>query len=587
MYRYPGIPETQHPLFSTGRSCRRDVLDMTTQSAQMQSSMAPPVTGEVEAAAKVLTSLQLAKKNYSLYPENHPICRTALEHFHRLVTSYLDTYATLRLDVGKDRLLLKGQPVCQCPLEEGELPFTLFRDGILWLEFTLGLGAEESRRFLRIINRYNIISTEAEGDIVTAFWEQQLPHITYEVADLFQGAETESATSPQVDRQASATKVLREGSLAETGDPVIDPASLPLSPEEQLKLQEMVRMEEKQPPTAYLDALIDSLLTHQQQDNFQVILEVFEDEFQRALVQGDFDVTLKVLKGLQYVNSFCAPELTWAHRLIEDFFYRISSPQTLSPLQALWPNLNPGQIDQIKELLLFLQPEALQTLGELLLQNPSLRLQKLLLQAMLPLADRDMRPLETLLRSPDENLVRRLMPVLINLKGDRPHTALMRLIRHPATRVRREALGGLLKQGPSRIEEVFKLIDDDDAAIRGLLLGHMGQTRNPVFERLLREHLARRSPRNTDEKHVMACFRTLGQCGSRQSLPFLRQALFARRWLPGFGRPVQRRGAALALHLMGQKEALQLLESARRSLFPGIRKAVRSIMQDACAIREG
>jgi len=50
---------------------------------------------------------------------------------------------------------------------------------------------EETREILSIIHRYSVLTTEPEGDIVTAFWEAHFNHILYKADDFFSGQEPE------------------------------------------------------------------------------------------------------------------------------------------------------------------------------------------------------------------------------------------------------------------------------------------------------------------------------------------------------------------------------------------------------------
>ena len=545
---------------------------------------------ELEAAGKVLAGLLLARKNSSLYPEGHSICMNSFEQFHRLLDTYLCSYESLKFYVEKDQLIFKGESIYSASPEDGELPFTLFRDGIVWLEFLDGIDLGEIQEFLAIINKYSMLADEPEGDIVTAFWEIQLPHIRYEVIDFFWGGEQEVDLKESSDTQKGDSTKLRESDLVNMeppADPPIHQNELVLTPEEKRMIGDMVILEEKQEPTAYLDALIDSLLEHQEQDNFDIILDMLAEEFQDSLTRTDFVIALKILQTLRYVHDNGIIEIPWATSLIEDFFLRVSSPKSLKPLHNVWRHIDSDQADKIKQILVFLQPEAIHTLGGLLLQNPSVRLQKLLMEVLIRLSSRDIQPLESLLKSSNEDQTQRLVHVLVNLKCDRSLTALMKLIRHSSDRVRQEALRGLLQRDPARIKDMFNLIDDKDASVRNMILKNMGRSRNIVAEKLLRNYLEHREFKKTDDEHVIACFKTLGKCGSPYSVPFLSRTLLDQGLLSGFRKSAYREGAAFALSMMGIKEAQQVLEKAKRSLYPGVRSLARRVLSEKTSAKEG
>jgi len=556
----------------------------TAKETQPGPSSPGPADEEWQAAQKVLTSLQLTRKNYSLYPEDHVNCKRALEQFWLRLETFLQRHGNLRFEIEKDRLTFQGEVILTEPPDDGNLPFTLFRDGIQWLELQDGTDTKEVEEFLRILNKYRVLTDEPEGDLVTAFWEAGLQHIQVDVADFFWGAEPEADFEiPPAKEDVDSLLSEEEEQESSEQEPVvsIDPATLELTPEEEAELQEMVRLEEKRDSTAdYLNALLDSLLELREKENFDPILESMEEEFHDSLARRDFEVTLKILKSLHHVRHICAAETTWAIPIIDNFFLTASSSRSLRPLQAAWSEMDTGQLERIKAILLMLQPEAIHTLGSMLLQTPSLRLQQMLTEVILSLASRDLQPLEAMLDRPEEDLVQKLVLVVSSLGGERPIQILAKMVHHSSARVRQAAVKGLLRRGPASIKELFHLIEDEDDSVRRLILHHMGQERNEASETLLLQYLEEGKIKGSDDKHIIACFRTLGRCGSPRSLSFLRQTLVGRGWLPDLRSSAYRQGAALALKAMRIKGAQQVLEDASRSLKPGVRRIAQKVMQD-------
>ena len=544
---------------------------------------------EWQAAEKLLTSLQLARKNYSLYPENHINCERALEQFWLRLDQYIRAHGNLRFELTKDQLIFQEEVILSEPAEEGNLPFTLFRDGIQWLEFQAGIDSEEAEQFLGILNKYRILTDEPEGDLVTALWEARFPHIQYHVADFFWGAESEIDLTASTGAEADSELSEEEEKVSDSECfPPIDPALLKITPEEEGELQEMVRWEEKRDPMSeYLDALLDSLLEYRDKESFDSILESMEEVFQDTLARKDFDSTLMILKSLRQVHKTCAKETTWALPLIDNFYLTASSSQSLQSLQAAWTDVDAEQINQIKDILLLLQPEAIHTLGGMLLQTSSLRLQKMLMQVIFSLASRDLTPLEAMLERPEPELVQKLVYVLGHLDGERPTQILGKMVRHSSAEVRQEAMKGMLKRGPASIKGLFHLVEDESDSIRRLILRHMGQEKNKVTEALLLDYLEQGKQKRSDDEHIIACFRTLGRCGSPRSIPFLRKTLLGSGWLPSFKKSSYQQGAAYALQVMGLEESQEVLEDASRSLYPSVKRLARKVIQGQRQLKKG
>ena len=549
---------------------------------QSVSMHAGPSEEEWQWAEKVVTGLQLALKNYSFYPENHVNCKRAFEQFWLQLDKYLSSYGNLRFDLTKDKILFHGEVILSEPPEEGNLPFTLFRDGIEWLELQKGIDLDEAEKFLRLLSKYRILSDEPEGDLVTALWEAKFPHIDYYVAELFWGAEPEFDFKPSPGAEEAAALLEEEEEKVPKSEcfPPIEPAALKITPEEEAELREMVRLEERRDPVfEYLDILLDSLLELREKENFILILESLEEVFHDSLARKNFDTALKILKSLHYVRKSCASETTWSLPLIDNFLLVASSAKSIRPLQAAWLEMDIEQLEQIKQILVLLQPEAIQTLAGMMHETSSLRLQKMLLQVILVLARQDLKPLEAMLGRPEEELVQKLVYVLGRIDGERSKEILKRMVRHPSPRVRHEAVKPLLKSGKTDIKKLFYLIEDENVAIRRLILHHMAQQRDKDTETLLLEYLERSKPRNSDHEHIIACFRTLGRCGSQSSIPFLRKMLLGRGWLPSFRKLPYRQGAAFALQSMATKEAQKVLEEGSNSLFPSVRGIARKIVE--------
>jgi HEAT repeat protein len=223
----------------------------------------------------------------------------------------------------------------------------------------------------------------------------------------------------------------------------------------------------------------------------------------------------------------------------------------------------------------------------MLLETSSLGLQKMLLEVILVLAHRDVKPLETMLARPEEELVQKLVYVLGRVDGERSTQILEKMVHHPAPRVRHEALKPLLSRGTKDIKGLFQLIEDKNDAIRRLFLRYMGQEKNEGTETLLLEYLEGGKMKRSDDEHIIACFRALGRCGSQRSIPFLRKMLLGRGWLPSFKKTSYRQGAAFALQSMGTEESWEVLEEAGKSLFPGARGIARKILEGQTKQRQG
>jgi HEAT repeat protein len=151
----------------------------------------------------------------------------------------------------------------------------------------------------------------------------------------------------------------------------------------------------------------------------------------------------------------------------------------------------------------------------------------------------------------------------------------MKLARHSSASVRRMAVKAIGQAHGSQTSAIFEFIDDPDASVRHVILTQMAQSRNEIAEDLLMQYLQTRKFSASQSEHIMECFKTLGECGSLRSVPFLRKTLLHRKWMAGLRKSAYREGAALALVALKIPEARQVIEAAGRSLHPGLRRIAR------------
>ena len=325
----------------------------------------------VDDTKKLFAYLLLAGKNVSLYPKGHSISINSIKQFHETLEAFIRQYGDAKIDFERDRVSCQGIEVHTGPSEEGTLPFTLFRDGIRWLEFTKGIELEEIREVLSLINRYSVLTTEPEGDIVTAFWESHFDHILYKADDFLSGQagdqdefftehaadQIEILSKPDTIPPSTETVTVPETKdkpespggpaidTASSGVITLDRASFVLTPREQIELQEMVSREERSSTTEHLNMLMDMFLQHQEEKDFNIVMEVLLEEFEVTFARHDFDATLIILDGVRSLDSGRLRE-PWEKPLIESFYKDIFSDHNVWSLwiRFFWSNFNVEQL---------------------------------------------------------------------------------------------------------------------------------------------------------------------------------------------------------------------------------------------------
>ena len=505
----------------------------------------------------------------------------------------------LLLTVEKERFLFQGEAIQQGTPQQEELAFQLFREGIQWLEFHSGITQEELNAFFGLLNRYRTVKEDAEGDLVTALWEADFPYLKYHNEDVLWEAEplmdfSLLKTSPGEARAAQEDEEDQAAPAVRISLPEASSAYWKLTPEEEREIAAMILDEETRDCTEdVLDVLMIILKEQRDPNNFSVILDFLVEEFRYTLAGGEFPFARKFLESLNALQESCAPDRPWTRPLMDDFREKISGPEVLDALEDVWPQVEAMDADRredLRQALLLLPAEAILALGPMLTSVDLPRGEELLRGVIGVHAGRNLEPLEQLLETAAEPLIRKLIPLLKELDGPGPAELLFGLTNDFPDQVRRDAIGALIARDPQNLRKLFPLIEDPQPPIRRLVLEQLGKKRNPSAEELLLDYLERNRFQVKDRLHLLACYRALGRCASPRSLPFLEGGLLKRDWKAflGIGGSLHRQGAALALLAMRNEEgARAALQKASRSIFSGVRLAYRRAVQEDQRMRKG
>jgi HEAT repeat protein len=546
----------------------------------MNSSEPIPTNKELQAVKDVIASFLVSLKNFGLYPENHAICQKCLTNVFDRLGAFLNTYDSMRLDLEKERLLYQSEIVFQESAGEENLAFFLYRDGIRWVEFKKGLKSKEIRGFLNILNCYRTVQEDPEGDLVTALWEAHFPNIRYKASDIYWDSEPllelnllsmgeaksfgENVSEEEQENSLSTTLRSSEKGLFK------------LNADEIAKLREMIIEEENRDIVKDLLDLASVLLKDQgNKKDLEAFLQFIKNEIKVALTQENFQLAHKTLNGLHKMRLASKTENPWAISIFNNVIKSISDPNILSKILPILEKAELNRFKLIRQFLVLLHSNAILTLGPMLSQIRSISVQQQLLEIIEIMARRDLQPLEQLLSSNDEYVVRSLVYIAGRIPGKKANQILLKMIHNPSERVRKQAIKHLIAKESVSLEIIFPFIEDSSKSIRQLILDYLKQNKPEKGEALLIDYLQQKRFLLNNHQHIIACYKTLGKCGSSKSIPFLQKLLFKRRWLPDFRGSIHQQGSVIALIGLETKEARRLLQKASRSFFPNVRIVYR------------
>lgn len=545
-------------------------------------------TPEWHSAKSVVALFVHALKNSALYPEDHSITQKFFFKVLAGLQKHVSQFGELRIDVTKDALLHQGEQIYK-EMSSGDDRFvvSLFSDGITWISFQEGITLEEIIAFFRVLNRYKIPLKEADGDLVTALWDLNLPHLYYDATDVLW--ETDKLIDLSQINRGSQYAEEEKNENSETPPPstgISDQLEgndfTVLTDEEEQALRSMVRAEEDQNTGEdALDILVIILQGQSDEKDFQTVLIFLKEEFEKLLIQGHVSIVLNLLENIRVLMMSCKVEKPWAFPLLEKFLLDISTPDSLVGLHGVLSTLdiqNEERVDQVSRFLSVLEPKAIETIAVFMEEISSPIVQHLLLDGIKHLVEKEPRMMEQFLKTADDSTAIKVMPILSFLPNDMAERLLIKYLHHSSAPLRRAALGVFLRKKESNVSKIFPLLEDTDQGIRELALNLISRERSKVCEQYLTNYLHKGIYKVSGPEHLLSCYKALGGCGSIVSIPFLTKVLQSNGWNSffGFGKVNHRRGAAEALRLLQLPEADSVLAQAARSRFPVIKKAMQS-----------
>ncbi len=562
-----------------------------------------------------------AVKNYTLYPADHAIAKKHLLNFSRHLTKFLADYDSLRLDVEKNSLRYGGEIVYQGSAEEGDIAYLLGRDGVQYLEFKKGIELWEIQSLLKLINDHRMVDEENDGDIVTALWEQEYPHIGYKAIDIltldapainFSGFKV---APPPVAADRESADSVDDAFAGESGDlfdenvdellldddsgPVIEEEAPSvalaitakgndlwvLSPLERYELEKMVAAEEQLDNTDnVIDILLIILVLQNDQQDFTATLDFLHDRFLHALTNQRFDAALKVLNNMLRMRGSFSTKKKWARPLFDNFLETVSRSESLRGPRRLL--LDPEtraysqQMEYLWRVLCLLSPTVLFTLGPLLPDVPSAKMRQALGSVIIHHAQRAPEILVEALPKFDEELCLRLLPIVREMEATTGNRVFLAMALHNSAVVRFRAFGILERRNQLDPLALFPLINDPDGHIREKILSLLSKQRNEQYEQQLLAYLQNGGNTIAEKEHLLACYKALGRCGSKRSIPALREILTGGKLGKMFSRDAMyhKQGAAIALHELRVAEADRIIKEGATGILPDVRLACKKAL---------
>jgi HEAT repeat protein len=546
------------------------------------------------AVSGICGSLHRAYRDLRLYPPGHPTATESVERLAAAVAGYFVEWPTFTLEVRENALLLDGDEVYLRETSQDNVAFVMFRDGVRSLSLHPGCEVEEIQALADCLAHADDLAA-IEHDLVTALWERDLPHISYQVADPFRGGVP-----------------LREGIVDALREAVLRRLEVVQAPGVSSGEPAYVGMRQVQPRRLESGSL---QLTPQEIESGEQAIEglslVLRDYAEVLLeIAGSVFITAAKYVLFQSLDAVVAAFIDEGDVNIEGASFVLgrvgeleaqywcpagsvgvvsSGALTADKIRRLLQEAGNAPTDRASETKRFLQSVnrwIVPALLEILTETDNRALRKTVLEILGGEGALPWWELEPLLDDPRWYVVRNA----VQLAAGAGHAELTyhaeRLLRHPDTRVRRELVRALERFSDSTaLNGLILALSDPDSSVRTLAAGAVGRKGGSEQEGLL---LARIEDRNfplLSEEEMEAFFGAYAELAGEKAVPLLDRS-WRRKVMSS--RPAGFRVAAvLALSRVRGPAAHAALQAAAKSGDPPIERAAAQAAQKRLTIAPG
>lgn len=137
---------------------------------------------------ELLRTMVKALRATQIYLPNNPIYQRAVESVRAAFRPIWEVLPDLTFSITESDFVWDEQVVYHQPSRSESLAWTLYKDGLRLLTLRPGAEQDEVVRFIEVINKVRALPSDAEDDLLTLLWEQDLQLIHYIFSEVLSDA---------------------------------------------------------------------------------------------------------------------------------------------------------------------------------------------------------------------------------------------------------------------------------------------------------------------------------------------------------------------------------------------------------------
>ncbi len=525
------------------------------------------INDDLKAVRDIVQAILKSKKIIRMYPANNPIYVKTLEDSYTRFRDYFDYREELVLKIKQNEIIWDSEPVYANAEKEDNLALFFFKDGLREVSFKRGLSSEEVEDFLRIVSM-DFEREVVDDDIVTLLWERDFQNIQYIADDAILVDEDnyqERAIQQIEEHSNNPDNILKAYQDAfDEEDTSSDTSIVPLSDTDLQQLMQMLDQESHGKTEKIVDLLFELPYLSESRADFEELTTFFMSAVEFIMQRGDLAIMNGMLLRLDGLIS--EPHID---EEIKSYFRRVTAYAGNSTIiQLLGELLDSGQEIEdkvVEEYVKHLDKNAIQPLMNILGELESIHARKVVIDALIFLGPKDIMSLAKGLNDQRWFVVRNIIYIFRKIADKRAVEFLLRTVRHPDIRVRKEVIRALGELGGGGVFQTLReCLEDQDVQIRSASLRALGTVASEAAKRIIMDKIADKPFKDIDFDEKKEFFEVLSKWKDKEIFSFLVDILKRKSYFFGSAKNDEIRAcSAYALGLLGNKEALSVLTKTK------------------------
>lgn len=524
-------------------------------------------TEDVRLVRDIVQTILKAKKTIRMYPNNNPIYLKTVDDLYARFREFLDYRDALTLRIKQYEILFDNTPVYSNQEKEDNLALFFFKDGLRELSFLKGLYKEEVEEFLKII-ALDFDREAVDDDIVTLLWERDFQNIRYVADEEFltedEGYE-EYATETVKGRSATTDEIMKAYTDAFLAEGIDGVSIVSLTDRDLQNLVKEMEGDQEGKIEKISDILLEMLYHIENQGELEDIYRFIRNAMTYSLEQGNLYAFIHISKRLKVLSEDQRiPENV--KKLIHLLLSSINSEEMINYVGEIF-DINP-EIDEdvLLEYRELLDKVAISPFISVLGRLKSIHGRKRVIMILIDLGRKDIQTLAKGLYDSRWYVVRNILYILRQIGDKRAVEYLIDTVKHPDSRVRREAIKAIgdLKN-PLALQLLKDCLNDYDSSIRKTAVKALSNFGSETAKRIILGKITEKDflQREFDEKKEF--YEALSKWNDDEIRDFLMGILKKKAFFKKARHEENKACAAYCLGFIGKKEDLPILERLRDS----------------------